>query len=98
MREIYFRIRLGAPTRELYIDGEFHEAHFGGPPIPVQIDGMQYLVQVEGPPPQVKIGKKRLDLICGRVNMIIDASAILPLYLDAKPQRYVFDNLKAGRN
>lgn len=51
------------------------------------IDGLPYLVQLEGPPPQVQIGKKRMDLICGRVNMIVDATAMLPLYLDAKPQR-----------
>ncbi|KAK6625832.1 hypothetical protein RUM43_006131 [Polyplax serrata] len=82
------RIRLGAPTRELYIDDEFYEAHFGGPPVQVNIDGLPYLVQLEGPPPQVKIGKKRMDLICGRVNMIVDATAMLPLYLDAKPQRF----------
>lgn len=81
------RIRLGAPTRELYIDGEFYEVHFGGPPVPIQLDGIQYLVQLEGPPPQVKIGDKRTDLICGKVNLIVDATVMLPLYLDAKPQR-----------
>lgn len=71
----------------MYIDGEFYEVHFGGPPVQVNIDGLPYLIQLQGPPPQVKIGKKRLDLICGRINMIVDATAMLPLYLDAKPQR-----------
>ncbi|XP_066998871.2 uncharacterized protein [Anabrus simplex] len=82
------RIRLGAPTRELYIDGQWYECFFGGPPIPIEIDGKIRMVKLEGPPPPVKIGFKRTDLVAGKINLIINARTMVPIFLDAKPQRF----------
>ena len=82
------RIRLGAPTRELYIDGKWYECFFGGPPVTIEIDGKMHVVKLEGPPPQVKIGiMKRTDLVAEKINLIINAKTIVPVFLDAKPQR-----------
>ena len=82
------RIRLGAPTRELYIDGKWYECFFGGPPVTIEIDGKMHVVRLEGPPPQVKIGLlKRTDLVAGKINLIINAKTMIPVFLDAKPQR-----------
>ncbi|PSN35925.1 hypothetical protein C0J52_07164 [Blattella germanica] len=83
------RIRLGAPTRELYIDDKWYEACFGGPPITIEIGGKMHSVKLEGPPPQVKIGfEKRCELVAGKINLIINARNMVPVFLDAKPQRF----------
>lgn len=83
------RVRLGAPTRELYLDGKFYECFFGGPPIFVDLDGVvERSIKLEGPPPSVNIGTtKRQDLVAGRIDIIIDNTYKVPVYLDAKPQR-----------
>jgi pre-mRNA cleavage complex 2 protein Pcf11 len=82
------RIRLGAPTRELYVDGKWYECFFGGPPVTIEIGGKMHVVKLEGPPPQVKIGfVKRTDLVAGKINLIINAMHMVPVFLDAKPQR-----------
>ncbi|PNF20268.1 hypothetical protein B7P43_G14856 [Cryptotermes secundus] len=87
------RIRLGAPTRELYVDGKWYECFFGGPPVTIEIDGKMHVVRLEGPPPQVKIGLlKRTDLVAGKINLIIDAQTMVPVFLDAKPQRFDIEN------
>ncbi|XP_033608498.1 uncharacterized protein LOC111867245 isoform X3 [Cryptotermes secundus] len=87
------RIRLGAPTRELYIDGKWYECFFGGPPVTIEIDGKMHVVKLEGPPPQVKIGlMKRTDLVAGKINLIINAKTMVPVFLDAKPQRFDIEN------
>ncbi|XP_059050202.1 pre-mRNA cleavage complex 2 protein Pcf11 isoform X2 [Achroia grisella] len=84
-----FNIRFGAPTRELFINGRWYESFFGGQPIGTIIDGKPRLVQLEGPPPQVDIGKtKRTDLVAGKINLIVDATQMCPLYLDAKVQKF----------
>lgn len=86
------QIRLGAPTRELYIDGKWYECYFGGPGIGVEIDGKVTIVKLDGPPPQVKIGDiKRTDLVGGKINLIIDAKSIVPVFLDAKIQKFDID-------
>jgi pre-mRNA cleavage complex 2 protein Pcf11 len=82
------RIRLGAPTRELYVDGKWYECFFGGSPVTIDIGGKMHVVKLEGPPPQVKIGfVKRTDLVAGKINLIINAKTMVPVFLDAKPQR-----------
>lgn len=83
------RIRLGAPTRELYIDDKWYECFFGGPGIGIQIDGKMKVVKLDGPPPHVKIGTvKRTDLVAGKINLIINARQMVPVFLDAKPQKF----------
>lgn len=88
----YHKIKFGAPTRELYIDGKWYECHFGGPGIGIELNGKVTVVKMEGPPPQVKIGTvKRTDLVCGKINLIIDAKTIVPLFLDATTQKFNID-------
>lgn len=83
------RIRLGAPTRELYIDDKWYECFFGGPGIGIPIDGQMRVVKLDGPPPHVKIGTvKRTDLVAGKINLIINARQMVPVFLDAKPQKF----------
>ncbi|XP_033608377.1 polyadenylation and cleavage factor homolog 11-like, partial [Cryptotermes secundus] len=86
------RIRLGAPTRELYVDGKWYGCSFGGPPVTVEIGGKKHIVKLEGPPPEVKIGLKRTDLVAGKIYLIIDNSKVVPVFLDAKPQRFDIEN------
>ncbi|KAF7987800.1 hypothetical protein HCN44_003663 [Aphidius gifuensis] len=86
------RIRLGAPTRELYIDDMWYECYFGGPPIIVDIGNKKVNIKLEGPPPQVKIGNiKRIDLVVGKINLIINARNMVPIFLDSKPQLFELD-------
>ncbi|KAI9553963.1 hypothetical protein GHT06_019234 [Daphnia sinensis] len=86
------KIKIGAPTRELYIDGTWYECMFGGPPITVNLGGRPVQAILEGPPPTVKIGsERRLDLLAGRVTMIIDAHSVIPVYLDLKLQHFEMD-------
>ncbi|EFN78884.1 Pre-mRNA cleavage complex 2 protein Pcf11 [Harpegnathos saltator] len=81
------RIKLGAPTRELYIDDRWYECYFGGMPITIELGGKKVSVKLEGPPPQVKIGSvKRTDLVVAKINLIINARNMVPVFLDAKPQ------------
>ncbi|CAH0397606.1 unnamed protein product [Chilo suppressalis] len=88
-----FDIKFGAPTRELYINGRWFECFFGGQPLGVIIDGKPRLVHLEGPLPQVDIGKtKRTDLVAGKINLIVNAVHICPVYLDAKVQKFQIEN------
>lgn len=65
---------------------------FGGPPITVNLSGRPVQAILEGPPPTVKIGAdRRLDLLAGRVTMIIDAHSVIPVYLDLKLQHFEMD-------
>ncbi|KAK0166875.1 hypothetical protein PV327_004349 [Microctonus hyperodae] len=86
------KIRLGAPTRELYVDDKWYECYFGGPPIKVDLGNKKVNVKLEGPPPQVKIGNvKRTDLVIAKINLIINARNMVPVFLDAKPQMFEID-------
>lgn len=88
-----FNIRFGAPTRELYINDRWYECLFGGPPHGIIIDGVPRVIQLEGPPPQVDIRlEKRTDLVAGKINMIVDATHMYPVFLDAKPQKFLINN------
>ncbi|XP_076394034.1 pcf11 cleavage and polyadenylation factor subunit isoform X4 [Megachile rotundata] len=81
------RIKLGAPTRELYVDDRWYECYFGGMPVTVDLGGKKVSVKLEGPPPHVKIGTvKRTDLVVAKINLIINARNMVPVFLDAKPQ------------
>lgn len=84
-----YQIRLGSPTRELYIDNKWYECFFGDPPVTVQLDGKLRIFKIDGPPPQVKIGGLRQDLVVGKINLILDARIMTPVFLDSKQQ--VFD-------
>lgn len=84
------RIRLGAPTRELYIDGKGFSLGWNTEPMPIFIDGKEHHVQLEGEPPPVTIlPEKRLDLVAGKINLVVDGEQLITMYLDYKPQRYV---------
>uniref|UniRef100_A0A224X4V7 Pre-mRNA cleavage complex 2 protein Pcf11 n=1 Tax=Panstrongylus lignarius TaxID=156445 RepID=A0A224X4V7_9HEMI len=84
-----FKIRLGAPTREIFIDGLYYEMIFGGPPVQIVMGGRPRMVQLGGPMPKVRIGEvPRTDLVAGKINLIVDAKQMFPIYLDAKPQRF----------
>lgn len=88
----YHKVKFGAPTRELYIDGKWYECQFGGPSICIELNGKPTIVKIEKPPPQVKIGTmKRTDIVCGKINLIIDAKSIVPVFLDATTQKFNID-------
>nr|XP_017087206.2 uncharacterized protein LOC108118833 isoform X2 [Drosophila bipectinata] len=82
------RIRFGFPSRELYIDDHWYEIYFGGPPVSVPIGNKIHVLKAEGPPPNVDIGRVRRDLVVGKINMIVDAHTIVPLFLDARQQTF----------
>ncbi|XP_036334339.1 uncharacterized protein LOC118744970 isoform X1 [Rhagoletis pomonella] len=86
------RLRFGFPSRELYIDEHWYEIYFGGPPVSIPIQNRIHILKAEGPPPQVNIGALRRDLVVGKINMIVDAHIVIPLFLDAKPQCFKLGN------
>ncbi|XP_016845564.2 uncharacterized protein LOC100121739 isoform X3 [Nasonia vitripennis] len=89
------RIKLGTPTRELYVDDKWYECYFGGRPIMVDLGNKQVSMKLEGPPPQVKIGNtKRTDLVVGKINLIINARNMVPVFLDSKPQMFEIEDRK----
>ncbi|XP_059484388.1 uncharacterized protein LOC132201872 isoform X2 [Neocloeon triangulifer] len=94
IRNSMHRIKLGVPTRELNIDGKDYECYYGGSPVQVELNGMPIRVQLEGPPPRVKISDyRRLDYCAGKITMVIDAVARVPIYLDATPQIVHIDSV-----
>ena len=89
------RVRLGVPTRELFLDGVGYQCFYGNPGNPIQIffAGKNRRIALDGKAPNVKIGPtKNFDFCCGRIEMVIDAKKIVPLYLDARPQRFFIDD------
>ncbi|XP_017864639.1 PREDICTED: uncharacterized protein LOC108614933 [Drosophila arizonae] len=82
------RIRFGHPSRELYIDDHWYEIYFGGPPVSLPIGNKLHVLKAEGPPPNVDIGRVRRDLVVGKINMIVDAHTIVPLFLDGRQQTF----------
>ncbi|XP_072157803.1 uncharacterized protein [Bemisia tabaci] len=88
------KIRLGAPTRELYIDGKGFSLGWNTEPTPIFIDGKEHHVQLEGEPPPVTIlPEKRLDLVAGKINLVVDGEQLITMYLDYKPQRFDIDGV-----
>lgn len=84
------QVRLGAPTRELYIDNEWYECYVGDP-CRIELDGKVRTLMIDGPPPQVRIGEMRRDLVAGKISIIIDAKMMVPVYLDAREQQFEVD-------
>ncbi|KAH8297241.1 hypothetical protein KR044_008570 [Drosophila immigrans] len=83
------RIRFGHPSRELYIDDHWYEIYFGGPAVSLPIGNKLHVLKAEGPPPNVDIGRVRRDLVVGKINMIVDAHTIVPLFLDGRQQTFL---------
>ncbi|XP_049279637.1 uncharacterized protein LOC125762019 isoform X1 [Anopheles funestus] len=83
-----YQMRLGAPTRELYIDDSWYECYFGDKPSTITLDGKPRVFKIAGPAPQVKIGESRKDLVAGKINMIVDAKYMIPVFLDCKMQMF----------
>ena len=81
------KIRIGAPTREIWIDGNWYECFFDKG-IEANISGTFHNLFLEGPPPNVNIGRLRSDLCEGFVHLIPngDLNAQMKLFLDSKPQ------------
>lgn len=89
-----YPVKFGVPSRELYIGDHWYECFFGGRQIQIPIDGRMHNLRVEGPPPQVNLGNIRQDLVVAKINMIIDAKFVIPIFLDSKPQVFVVDDEK----
>ncbi|XP_045478783.1 uncharacterized protein LOC123683864 isoform X2 [Harmonia axyridis] len=85
------QVKLGSPSREIYIDYKPYECYFGGPGITIDLNGKVTTVKLDGPPPQVKIGESRSDLVAGKIKLIIDAKTIIPIFLDAKVQKFNYN-------
>ncbi|XP_053668555.1 uncharacterized protein LOC128718962 [Anopheles marshallii] len=83
-----YQMRLGAPTRELYIDDSWYECYFGDKPSTIVLDGKPRVFKIAGPAPQVKIGDIRKDLVAGKISMIVDAKYVIPVFLDCKIQMF----------
>lgn len=83
-----YQMKLGAPTRELYIDDRWYECYFGDPPTNIVLDGINRVFKISGPAPQVKIGNSRNDLVAGKINMIVNAEIIIPVFLDSQIQTF----------
>ncbi|CAG9762223.1 unnamed protein product [Ceutorhynchus assimilis] len=85
-----FRVKLGVPSREIFINDIGFECFFGGPQIHITVNGINLSVSLEGPPPPVTIGEtKRTDLVLAKIDALIDAQIILPIFLDSKLQKFV---------
>lgn len=86
------KVKLGAPSREIYIDHVPYQCFFESPGIRIDLSGTSVHVRLEGERPQAKIGElKRTDLVAGKINLFINAVIIVPVYLDAKLQKFMID-------
>lgn len=81
-----YQIKFGAPTREIYIDNCFYECYFNNRPTQIFLDGHIRTIKIEGRPPEVEFCQKRPELVLGRVNIVIDADSVFPVFLDATVQ------------
>ncbi|XP_074026105.1 pcf11 cleavage and polyadenylation factor subunit isoform X2 [Leptinotarsa decemlineata] len=85
------KVKIGAPSREIFIDQVPYECFFGSV-IRIDLNGVSTTLKLEGPPPPVKIGDtKRTDLVAGKINVCIDAKVVVPVFLDAKVQKFVLE-------
>lgn len=89
-----YPVKFGVPSRELYIGEHWYECYFGGRQIQIPVDGKLHGLRVEGPPPQVDLGRIRQDLVVAKINMIIDGTCVIPVFLDGKPQTFNIDDEK----
>ena len=69
------RIKIGSPTRELWVDGQWHECYFNSK-IHVRIGQREHSVFLGGDAPTVKIGEGRPDLCLGRVYALLDGNVM----------------------
>ena len=81
------KIKIGSPTRELWIDGKWYECCFNNC-VRVKLANSMHEFFLEGNPPIVKIGEKRPDLCLGQIYAVVDfdLNRKIPVYLDRKPQ------------
>lgn len=84
------QIKFGSPTRELYIDSHFYECYFNNQPTQIVLNDKLRMVRIEGNAPEVKIGRKRNDLVLGLINIVIDAEVMVPVFLDTTVQYFEF--------
>lgn len=84
------QIKFGSPTRELYIDNHFYECYFNNQPTQIVLNEKLRMVRIEGNAPEVKIGRKRNDLVLGLINIVIDAEMMIPVFLDTTLQYFEF--------
>lgn len=84
------QIKFGSPTRELYVDNNFYECYFNNQPTQIVLNDRLRMVRIEGNAPEVKIGKKRNDLVLGLINIVIDAEIMVPVFLDTTIQYFEF--------
>lgn len=84
------QIKFGSPTRELYIDNNFYECYFNNQPTQIVLNDQLRMVRIEGNAPEVKIGRKRNDLVLGLINIVIDAEIMVPVFLDTTVQYFEY--------
>lgn len=84
------QVKFGSPTRELYIDNHFYECYFNNQPTQIVLNDKLRMVRIEGNAPEVKIGRKRNDLVLGLINIVIDAEVMVPVFLDTTIQYFEF--------
>lgn len=84
------QIKFGSPTRELYVDNNFYECYFNNQPTQIVLNDRLRMVRIEGNAPEVKIGRKRNDLVLGLINIVIDAEIMVPVFLDTTIQYFEF--------
>ncbi|XP_026284259.1 uncharacterized protein LOC113210459 isoform X1 [Frankliniella occidentalis] len=85
-----YLLRLGAPTRELYVNNEGFQCSFNCPPIEIQLStGEMLTARLHcSAVPLVQIGALRSDLVAGSVTLSVNGVDISRIYLDGKPQRF----------
>lgn len=84
------QIKFGSPTRELYIDNNFYECYFNNQVTQIVLNDKVRMVRIEGKAPEVKIGRKRSDLVLGLINIVIDAEIVVPVFLDTTVQYFEY--------
>jgi pre-mRNA cleavage complex 2 protein Pcf11 len=87
---VLHQIKFGTPTRELYIDNNFYECYFNNQTTQIVLNDKIRMVRIEGHAPEVKIGAKRNDLVLGMINIVIDANAMIPVFLDTTIQYFEY--------
>lgn len=90
IESVLHQIKFGSPTRELYIDHHFYECYFNNQPTQIVLNDKLRMVRIEGNAPEVKIGRKRNDLVLGLINIVIDAEVMVPIFLDTSTQYFEF--------
>ena len=80
-------LKIGPPTRELWVDGKWYECYFNNS-AGIKIGNSMHEVFLDGQPPIVKIGEKRPDMCLGRIFALLDGNmnGRIPIFLDRKPQ------------